>query len=225
MTQPTETERRTLSTFFSCAAPHHGFYDRATRDLKAESVEEPVFQKNLLLLREMLSKSDLSHKRIQELSRFAMKERRRVNWVTELVANAPSDSGDLERNLLWEGSRSIHRLVTAVTVPVTRVGFGTGRTASDGQIAISRSETFTMNDLIGFFCRSFEIERTRSREKAILGAMNYLLLAHTLDEILFAIDFAAGCGARVRTPLQLQDHFIQEAADEVNARLARRPPE
>lgn len=222
MSNPTSKERRTLETFFQCAAPQLGLYDRKLRTLRAGAEDEGIFKTNLELLRELVSKHKFDYSRIQELCRFCIREKRQVLWINEVIPEVTKDYESLDRNLLSPGEQPIHRLLTRVVLPVSRLSFGAGASVAEGEISVTKRESFTMDELVTFFSETFDINRTKDSDKAMIGAFNYLLAQYGLDAILFAIDFAADAEKAVRSPLGLQDTFLPQAQEHVDLRKARR---
>lgn len=222
MIEPTSGELRALTTFFKCAAPKNlGLYDRKAKGLRENAEENPLFKKNLELLRE-LTRRGVDLKRIEQYCRFCMKEKRQVQWINEAVPTNVIDSDSLERNLINDDIPVCHRLLRKVSMPVTTLEFGASSSTGDGDVYITRVESFTMGNLLDYFCTSFGLRRTQEIDRSHVGAFNYLLASYSLDSILYAIDYAlANSSARITSPLQLQNDFLVDAEDEIRGRKAR----
>lgn len=221
MLEPTAGERRALTVFFQDAAPQYRLYDWKTKSLKSDAEQQGVYLKNLEILRELVEKKNVELKRIETYCRFCKKEKRKVQWVNEVMPETIVDGDVLDRNLLDDGPYT-HRLLVQVAMPVTALKFGGGSSVSDGEISVEYVQEFTMSQLVDRFCVAFGATKTKDSEKTIAGAFRYLLTSHTLDAVLYAIDYATATDALISSPLHLQDKFIPEAEAYLTRARSRR---
>lgn len=222
MLKPTAGELRTLTVFFQKAAKQYGLYDWKARSLREGAESNGIFQKNLEILRQLTAKKGVDLRRIEKYCDFCQKEKRQVEWINQVMPELVTDLEALDRNLLREDERPIHRLLINTTQPVSKLDPITGVIVDVGDFVHTAREEFTMGELLDRFAEAFGVHRTKEVDKSLVGAMNYLLSGHSLDAILYAIDYARADDAPVTTPLTLQDKYLPEAEDEIRLRKARR---
>lgn len=220
MLKPNSKERKVLDMFFRAAAPHYGLYNKTAKCVPLENESNAVYQKNLEIYRDKLAKK-IAPERLIDYCRLCIKEKRSVQWISDVVPSSEYAMEDTDRNLLRADDTCFHHSLIEVQMPIAHLAFGADSEDVDGAPVVTRIESFTLEDLLKYFSDAFEIKITADKRKAYIGAFNYLLASYSVDTILYSIDFAIDSGRSIRMPLDLQNRFIQDAEDYITLRRGR----
>lgn len=226
MLQPNESELSVLSVFYSQFQPRMGYYNRQARTINADAKTQGHFQKNLEIVR-TLAKKNIPASRLKVLMRTAKKNNLQAQWVTDIVPQEELEYLDeqaQEANLIKPGLVYSHHLLMKVEMPVARIEFCRTKSQSDGPPTVSVVPSFTMRELVSYFCTQMEIGQLPDGPKyrAFVGGMEFLLGQYGLENILYAIDIAVQNEDFLANPLRLTDKFIDEAIAITTDLAARR---
>lgn len=182
-----------------------GLYQPSAKSFRDGLESEGVYQSNLEIVRQCL-KSGWVAADLEEAIRAAYRGGTRAALLSEVVGHRRGSSADPEDELLEVGVVYQHPLLWVRTPPAP---------GQPGKLAPRLS--FKLHELVAYY--ESRVTGTRANPAAVLGAFKHLLQCARVDELLFAIDFAAGADYPVSV-LKLADYLV-DAGTEVRYRQAR----
>lgn len=212
-------ELRVLDTFFRTVASSTGVYNRST---KLSNQSSPLFQLNLDILRTLIKKK-VNLKALEDACRRGLNDGIQTTKINE-VSPELEDTAQLEsldRNLINPKEHYIHRKLRLIEHPISEVFFGYQVIKEPDVPEINQASSFTMKELIQFFCEATNQHYTDTKAKTLIGSFNYLLSTNSLEDILFAIDHSS-CNedSKITNPLDL-NKFTDIAREELLDRTGR----